>query len=163
MPTVYLSIGSNLGDRRQHFRDALAALDPVIEEGSLRVAGLYETEPVDCPPGSPSFLNSVIEFATDLAPEALLEVTRAIETALGRPRERGKNTPRPVDLDLLLYGAETVVTPDLTVPHPRMMERAFVLLPLAELRPDFLAASRSTDGSGVRRLDEPLISPEGAW
>lgn len=157
MATVYLSIGSNLGDRRQHFRNALAALDPVMEEGSLRVSGLYETEPVDCPRGSPAFLNGVIEFATELAPQALLEVTRAIETALGRPQDRERNSPRPVDLDLLLYGEESIATPELTVPHPRMMDRAFVLLPLAELRPDFIEASRITDGSGVRRLDEPLL------
>lgn len=157
MPIVALSLGSNLGEREANLKAAVDALEPFYLAGSLRVAGVYETEPVDCPPGSPSFLNSVIEFETTLSAEALLAETQAIEARLGRPEEREINAPRPVDLDILLYDDLKIETPTLTVPHPRMKERAFVLCPLAELRPEYEKAATEIAHEGIQRLSFPLF------
>ncbi len=156
MAIVGLSLGANLGDRKANFRAAIEALKPLYLANSLRFAGLYETEPLDCPPGSPLFLNTVIEFETELSPESLLENTQQIELDLGRPEERALNAPRPVDIDMLYYDDLKVSTEFLTLPHPRMMERAFVLCPLAELRPEFSEAALATDHTGVVRLEESL-------
>lgn len=162
MAIVGLSLGANLGDRKANFRAALEALKPLYLADSLRLAGLYETEPVDCPPGSPSFLNTVIEFETELSPESLLEKTQQIELDLGRPQEREVNAPRPVDLDLLYYDDLEIATEFLTLPHPRMMERAFVLCPLAELRPEFSKAALASDRTGIARLTESLLPSNSA-
>jgi 2-amino-4-hydroxy-6-hydroxymethyldihydropteridine diphosphokinase len=135
MPTAYLGLGSNLGDRR-------AALDAAVRrlraEPSLRVlavSGYYETAPVDCPPGSGDYLNAAAAVETDRDPHDLLQLLHRIEHQLGRVRT-GVNAPRTLDLDLLLYGDRVIDTPDLVVPHPRLHERAFVLYPLNEIAPD---------------------------
>ena len=134
MPTyqIYLSLGSNLGDRPANLRAALAALE---KSGVrvLRVSSLYETEPVDYLE-QPWFLNCVAEAQTDLPALELLRALRGIEAALGSHKLIPKG-PRLLDLDILLYGLETIATPDLQVPHPRMLQRRFVLVPLAELAP----------------------------
>ncbi len=135
MPThqIYLSLGSNLGDRPANLRAALAALEQAGVR-VLRVSGLYETEPVDFL-DQPWFLNCVLHAETALPARALLRALRGIEAALGSHKLIPKG-PRLLDLDILLYGLETIAEPDLQIPHPRMLQRRFVLIPLAELAPD---------------------------
>jgi 2-amino-4-hydroxy-6-hydroxymethyldihydropteridine diphosphokinase len=130
--TVYLSLGSNLGDRERNLRDALDRLaEPRLR--ILRVSALYETEPQDvC--NQPWFLNAVAEAETDFFPKQLLARIQKIEQQLGRKRGRPKG-PRTIDIDILLYGQSVIESAELTVPHPRLAERRFVLEPLAELVP----------------------------
>lgn len=159
MPIIYLSLGSNLGDREANLRAAMAALSSA-GVAIRQVSSFYETEPVDYL-DQPWFLNCVVEAETSLEPHALLHALRAIESQLGSYKEFAKG-PRKLDLDILLYGAEAIATDDLQVPHPRMLERRFVLTPLAELAPNLKHASwpetaavllaRLSDSSLVRRL-----------
>ena len=133
MKTVYLGLGSNLGDRREHLSRARALLqssDLLI----ARVSSIYETEPRDFP-NQPCFLNQVIEAQTALFPRQLLARTQAVEREMGRKRTVDKG-PRVIDIDILLYGQFVVHTEALEVPHPRMLDRRFVLEPLAELVPE---------------------------
>ncbi len=133
MKRVYLSLGSNLGDREPALRQAVAALGPAGIR-VLRVSSVYESEPVDVR-DQPWFLNVVVEAETDLFPRQLLARTQSIERKMGRVRTRPKG-PRTIDIDMLLYGDAVIDSTDLAVPHPRMGERRFVLEPLAELAPD---------------------------
>lgn len=128
MITVYLSLGSNLGDREAHIRTALEQLGP------RRVSPLYETEPADYL-DQPHFLNLVAELETALMPRQLLGHVQLIEREMGRRKGIPKG-PRIIDIDVLLYGALVIRTPRLQVPHPRLHERRFVLAPLADLAPD---------------------------
>ncbi len=133
---AYLSLGSNVGDRLGNLRHALQLLDATLGVSVTRVAGLYETEPVGVQ-DQPWFLNSAVEISTDLSPRLLLAAVKAVERAVGRtPTYRWG--PREIDVDILLYGDETVSEADLTIPHPRMQERLFVLLPLRELLPGWV-------------------------
>ncbi len=132
MHIVYLSLGSNVGDRETNLRAAIAALTSAGVRVD-RVSSIYETEPVDYQ-DQPWFLNCVLEAETDMQPHALLQALRAIESQLGGKKEFAKG-PRKIDLDILLYGPETIDTPELQIPHPRMLLRRFVLAPLAELVP----------------------------
>jgi 2-amino-4-hydroxy-6-hydroxymethyldihydropteridine diphosphokinase len=125
---IFLSLGSNLGDREGNLRTAIEYL-PVS-----RVSPIYETEPVDYT-DQPWFLNQVAEIETELSPIELLAATSRIEYDLGRVRSVPRG-PRTIDIDILLYGDRIVNTPDLRIPHPRMAERRFVLAPLADLAPD---------------------------
>jgi 2-amino-4-hydroxy-6-hydroxymethyldihydropteridine diphosphokinase len=130
--TVYLSLGSNVGDRPENLKDAIAALvDAEVEV--RRVSSIYETEPVDLQE-QPWFLNCVVEAQTKLPPLDLLHALRAIEARMGSEKLVVKG-PRLIDLDILLYGDKTIDTPELQVPHPRMHLRRFVLVPLAEIAP----------------------------
>jgi 2-amino-4-hydroxy-6-hydroxymethyldihydropteridine diphosphokinase len=133
MKTIYLSLGSNLGDREGHLREAIAL---VGAEGLrvLRVSSLYETEPMEVR-DQPWFLNLVVEAETDLFPKQVLARIRKIELGLGRRRGRPKG-PRTIDIDILLYGESVIETTELIVPHPRLAERRFVLEPLVELVPE---------------------------
>jgi len=130
---VYLALGSNLGDRMGQLR---AALGELSRSGITpkRVSSIYETEPVDYL-DQPWFLNCVVEAETALAPAALLDTLSAIETKMRRERTVPKG-PRSIDLDILLYDSETIATPRLQIPHPRLQLRRFVLVPLAELAPN---------------------------
>lgn len=128
---AFIGLGSNLGDREAYLRGALAGL--AQQSGKiLAYSGLYETEPVGYR-HQPRFLNAVVCIETDLPPEDLLDVLLEIERTFGRERAI-RWGPRTLDLDLLLYGERTVRTERLTVPHPRMFERSFVLMPLLELK-----------------------------
>jgi len=130
--TVYISLGSNVGDREANLADAvrrLATLGTVT-----RVSSLYETEPVEYL-NQPWFLNCAVELETEKMPRNLLSAILEIERAMGRRRTVSKG-PRSIDLDLLLFGSSIIETPRLTVPHPAMHERRFVLEPLAEIAPE---------------------------
>jgi len=130
--TVYLSLGSNVGDRANNLKDAIAALaDSGVEV--RKVSSIYETEPVDLRE-QPWFLNCVVEAQTELAPLDLLRTLRNIEARMGSKKLVAKG-PRLIDLDILLYADEMIDTPELRVPHPRMHLRRFVLVPLAEIAP----------------------------
>jgi 2-amino-4-hydroxy-6-hydroxymethyldihydropteridine diphosphokinase len=128
---AYVGFGSNLGDREAAIRGAAERL------GVRRLSTLRETEPWGPVPDQPKYLNAVGELETELSPRALLEELLATEKAFGRDREGAvRFGPRTLDLDLLLYGSERLEEPDLTVPHPGLHEREFMLEPLAELAPD---------------------------
>ena len=135
MAISYVALGSNLGDR---WATLAAAVRRLRAEPGVRViesSEFYETAPVNCPPGSGEFLNAVAAVETDRSPHDLLQLLLRVERQFGRERSQ-PNSPRTLDLDLILYGDAVINTPDLIVPHPRMHERAFVLVPLAGIAPD---------------------------
>jgi 2-amino-4-hydroxy-6-hydroxymethyldihydropteridine diphosphokinase len=139
LPVAFVALGSNLGDSRGIVRRALERLKS-LSAAPLRCSGLWETEPVDCPPGSGRFINAVAAL-TPLAgetPETLLEKLQAIEREFGRRAKRIVNEARPLDLDLIAFGGRVVSTAVLTLPHPRAHERRFVLGPLSEIAPEFV-------------------------
>ena len=134
---AYVALGANLGDRAANIRAALDALERTPGVRVTRVSSLIENPAVGGPEDSPSFLNGVAELETTLPPHALLARLLEIEQSLGRER-RTRWAPRPVDLDVILYGDQVIDTPDLKVPHPLMHERRFVLEPLAEIAPEVM-------------------------
>lgn len=136
MTLAYIGLGSNLGDRASYIQGALEKLAAAPGIQLLRTASLYETAPWG-KTDQDWFLNTVAEVASDLSPEELLQTLLEIENTLGRTREV-KWGPRTIDLDLLLYGNEKVDLPHLQVPHPRLAERAFVMIPLGELCPEMI-------------------------
>ena len=133
---AYVALGANLGDAAATLREAAAE---IAGWSSARALGssLWRTEPVDCPPGSPSFLNAALGLQPKpgATPESLLDNLLALEARLGRTRSGLANAPRVIDLDLIAFDIETRATPTLTLPHPRAHQRAFVLAPLAEIAP----------------------------
>ncbi len=133
--TIYLSLGSNLGDRAENLRRAIAAL-PGKGVQTRRVSSFYETEPMDFHE-QPWFVNCAVEAETDLEPQVLLKALREIESELGSRKEFPRG-PRLIDLDILLYGEEILKIPGLEVPHPRMHLRRFVLAPLVEIAPTLM-------------------------
>jgi 2-amino-4-hydroxy-6-hydroxymethyldihydropteridine diphosphokinase len=130
--TAYVGLGANLGDAEAAVRGALEKLDRLPHSRVAVRSSLYRSAPVDA--GGPDFINAVAALETCLAAPQLLEQLQAIENEAGRARP-WRNAPRTLDLDLLLYGDGRIESPQLTVPHPRMHARAFVLLPLAEIAP----------------------------
>ena len=128
---AFLGLGSNLGDRRRHLREAVATLPDVVA-----VSTVYETEPVGGP-DQDRYLNCVVELRTARTARQLLDAARACESAAGRVREV-RWGPRTLDVDVLWVDGEEVAEPDLVVPHPRMFERSFVLVPMSELAPDLV-------------------------
>ena len=159
MARAFLGLGSNLGDRVAHLRDAVGALADVVA-----VSPVYETEPVGGPEQG-AYLNLVVELDTALTPRELLEVCRARETAADRVRGE-RWGPRTLDVDVLWVDGATVCEADLEVPHPRMWARRFVLAPLADLAPDLATADRVAAAEGavrrVGRLDELALEGEEA-
>jgi 3-oxoacyl-[acyl-carrier protein] reductase len=137
MAICFIGLGSNLGDRQSYLDQALAALQEQDRIVVKQVSSYYETDPVGGPPDAPLFLNAVAEIETQLEPSELLSMLLDIERRLGRVR-REKNAPRTIDLDLLLYDDLIQDDPNLTIPHPRMHERGFVLEPMAEIAPDLV-------------------------
>ncbi|MFM7180653.1 MAG: 2-amino-4-hydroxy-6-hydroxymethyldihydropteridine diphosphokinase [Verrucomicrobiales bacterium] len=137
---IGVAMGSNLGDRGQWLARARdAVLAAAGSQSDFRQAPIYATAPVDCPPGSPDFLNTALEL--DIPDGRLTDFHRAcqaIEAEFGRPlpKDRHRNAPRPIDIDLLYLESGTFATPDLILPHPRMANRRFVLVPLARIAPD---------------------------
>jgi len=145
MVTVYIGLGSNLGDRKQNLVQALELLSKhmVVEQ----VSSIYETEPVGYEE-QPLFLNAVCRISTELKPGQLLRLAKKIEAKLGR-MPSFSNAPRPIDIDILLYDNEVFGSKELTVPHPRLAERAFVLVPLAEIAPDLVHPG---SGKAIKKL-----------
>ena len=152
--TVYLGLGSNMGDRQRNLDRALDLLSQRLRV--TRVSSAYDTEPVGNV-NQPRFLNLVCQVYTRLAPQALLALAKGIECKLGRTS--GTQQPRPIDIDILFYGDLVLDTPELVIPHPRLANRAFVLVPLAEIAPDLIhpvyrktikeLLARSTETQGV--------------
>jgi len=133
---VYLSLGSNMGDRESNLAQATMALSINFDISDIKSSSYYETEPlynVD----QPSFLNSVVKCYSTLKPFDFLDVIKRVERMLGRNEKRQKNAPRIIDIDILFHGDAIIETEELTIPHPMLGLRKFVLLPFAELEPNF--------------------------
>jgi 2-amino-4-hydroxy-6-hydroxymethyldihydropteridine diphosphokinase len=150
--TVYLSLGSNLGNREANLRDAVAQLDKVGHVTA--VSSFYETEPVDVT-DQPWFLNRAVELQTELMPRQLLSAVLKIERDMGRRRLQPKG-PRLIDVDILLFGSTVMNDPKLTIPHPAMHERNFVLKPLAEIAP---AVKHPVLKKSIKELLDDLPQP----
>jgi 2-amino-4-hydroxy-6-hydroxymethyldihydropteridine diphosphokinase len=146
---AYVGLGANLGDRERTLRAAVDALAAEAGIEVVSVSTLRETEPLGVGE-QPSFLNGAVELETTLAARELLDRLLAVEQRFGRVRIPGEHGPRTLDLDLLLYGDETIDEPGLTVPHPRVHERRFVLEPLAELAPGLVVPGRGDMESLLR-------------
>lgn len=169
MPTrAGIALGSNLGDSMGQIvaaRDMLCALMP---QGTAHAqAPLYQSAPLDCPEGSPDFLNTVIEIPFAGTPHELLASAREIEAKLGRDKHYAKNAPRSIDIDILYFGDERLDDDALTIPHPQMTRRRFVLQPLADIRPDLvLPGDRLSVSQHLHHLDSaqaPLTLLHASW
>jgi 2-amino-4-hydroxy-6-hydroxymethyldihydropteridine diphosphokinase len=152
--TAFIGIGANLGDPVRAVRGAIASLGGLPATRLVRASSLYRTAPHEA--GGPDYVNAVAQVETALEPLALLDALQQLESQTGRERPY-RNAPRTLDLDLLLYGGERMATPRLVVPHPRMHERAFVLVPLAEIAPEHVATQQlaAVAGQRVERLALP--------
>lgn len=150
---AYVAIGANLGDARAAVQQAMDAIDALPATRVLRRSSLYRTVPVDS--SGPDYINAVVEIGTTLSPLELLQALQGIEQVAGRERPY-RNAPRTLDLDLLLYDELRLDGPALTLPHPRMNQRAFVLVPLAEIAPARVRAEqlRSVAGQLIERLPD---------
>jgi 2-amino-4-hydroxy-6-hydroxymethyldihydropteridine diphosphokinase len=143
---VGIALGSNLGDRSAELDAGIAFLRTLSVLGTALESPRIETAPVDCSPGSPSFLNSVAEIRVDsdsLPPRVLLEKLKAFEHKRGRAAAYEINSPRPLDLDIIYYSCLSIREPDLVIPHPRAHQRRFVLEPLSHLRPELILPGQS--------------------
>lgn len=140
MTQAYIGLGANLGDARRTVKTAADELTHTVGVNQLTLSGFYRSAPVES--SGPDYVNAVAMIQTSLSARSLLEVLQEIEHRHGRERPY-RNAPRTLDLDLLLYGAQIINEPDLTVPHPRMHQRAFVLKPLSDLAPDLRLAQGS--------------------
>lgn len=154
---VYFSLGSNVGGRQKYLSDAVDSLKQQISE--LEVSSFYQTEPWGNK-DQPYFLNICVSGNTDLSPGELLEFIKSVESKLGR-KHTEKWGPREIDIDILFYGSELIELPDIKIPHEYLAERAFVLIPLAEIAPDIIHPvlkesisdlSKKVDSSGIERL-----------
>ena len=132
-----MALGANVGDARGNILRAMRKLEKLSEKPLLR-SSLWQTTPVDCPPGSPPFVNAVVGLVPRAGetPESLLGKLQALEKEFGRQPKKVLNEPRPLDLDLIAFGRETRATPELALPHPRAHLRRFVLQPLSEIAPE---------------------------
>jgi 2-amino-4-hydroxy-6-hydroxymethyldihydropteridine diphosphokinase len=153
MVKAFVGLGSNLGEREVTLRAAIGRLRGLPDVEVIRVSSFRDTEPVG-PVDQPRFLNGAVELETGLTARALLGALLELERAFGRDRSAGAtHGPRTLDLDLLLYGAETIDEPLLNVPHPRLHERRFVLEPLAELDPDLEVPGQGSVQALLAKLD----------
>jgi 2-amino-4-hydroxy-6-hydroxymethyldihydropteridine diphosphokinase len=155
---AYIALGSNLGDARENILRAMERLEGLSAE-PLSWSSLWETAPVDCPPGSPNFVNAVVGMVPvkDETPESLLVKLQSMETEFGRRLKQVLNEPRPLDLDLIAFGDQVRATRRLTLPHPRAHERAFVLRPLCEIAPHLVLPGQTKN---VRQLLRALPAPQ---
>ncbi len=156
METVYLGLGSNMGDRQENLKRALGYLAQRLK--MEQVSPTYDTEPVGNP-DQPRFLNLVCRASTGLEPMALLDLAKGIESKMGRSPHT-PDRPRPIDIDILFYGDRVIKTARLVIPHPRLTERAFVLVPLAEIAPHFV---HPVNGKTVRELRESLSGEQDVY
>jgi 2-amino-4-hydroxy-6-hydroxymethyldihydropteridine diphosphokinase len=151
---AFVALGANLGDAASAIRRAMDQLESFSAQPLLR-SSLWQSEPVDCPPGSPPFINAVVALTPQLeeTPESLLAKLHALEAEFGRQRGNIRNAPRPLDLDLIAFGNQTHASPELALPHPRAVQRRFVLQPLEEIAPDLILPGQTKT---VRELLEGL-------
>lgn len=149
--TAYLALGANLGDAQQAVRQAMQSIGNLPQTQLLACSSLYKTAPVES--SGPDYINAVVQVRTTLSPLALLHAVHGIEEAAGRERP-WRNAPRTLDIDVLLYGDAQIHTPELTIPHPRMWQRAFVLVPLTEIAPERVgqALLDAVADQGIERL-----------
>ena len=152
MTRAHVGLGANLGDRERTLREAVDALGAEDGIEVVAVSTLHETEPVGVGV-QPRFLNGAVALDTTLGARELLDLLLAVEQRFGRVRVPGEHGPRTIDLDLLLYGDEQIEEPGLTVPHPRLHGRRFVLEPLAELAPGLVVPGRGTVESLLTAVD----------
>jgi 2-amino-4-hydroxy-6-hydroxymethyldihydropteridine diphosphokinase len=158
--TAYIGLGSNLDDPESQVRRACAELAQIADSRLVAVSPLYRSEPLG-PPGQPDYINAVARLATTLSPERLLDALQAIEQAHGRVRKERWGA-RTLDLDVLLYGEQVIDSARLTVPHPHMSGRAFVLYPLADIAPELVVPGlgplvgllAACPAEGLERLDD---------
>ena len=155
---AFIALGSNLGDSPALLRDAMDSLEALSTNPLLR-SSLWRSSPVDCPPGSPMFVNAVVALTplSGETPESLLAKLQALERASGRRPKLVLNEPRPLDLDLIVFGWERRASPTLALPHPRACMRRFVLAPLAEICPQFILPGGS---KSVAALLQALVADE---
>jgi len=149
--TAFVALGANLGDAAQTLRDAISALRCTPGIRLVQASSLYRTAPIES--SGPDYINAVAEVATTLTAPALLAALQAIENAAGRERPY-RNAPRTLDLDVLLYGSARIHSTALTVPHPRMGARAFVLVPLHEIAPERVTDEvlNAVSGQSIQRM-----------
>jgi 2-amino-4-hydroxy-6-hydroxymethyldihydropteridine diphosphokinase len=155
LATVYLCLGSNLGERETNLCQALALLS--LQVNLEEVSSIYETEPVSYRK-QPLFLNLVCRITTNMPPEELLRFSKGIEKRLGRVAGRPINSPRSIDIDILFYGKTIMETPELTIPHSRLKDRAFVLIPMNEIAPDL---THPQLGKTISQLARDVEGQEG--
>jgi 2-amino-4-hydroxy-6-hydroxymethyldihydropteridine diphosphokinase len=141
---AFVALGSNLGDSRKIILDAMARLQQFSDAPILK-SSLWQTSPVDCPPDSPKFVNAVVGLAPkeNETPESLLKKLRELEKEFGRSPKTIPNEPRPLDLDLIVFGSEIRNSPELILPHPRAHLRKFVLQPLSEIATDLILPNQT--------------------
>lgn len=153
MVTAYIALGANLGDARATVIQAVKNIGAIQDTRLVRRSSLYSTEPLDST--GPDYINAVVEVSTGLNPQELLSELQQLEQAAGRERPY-RNAPRTLDLDILLYGDITLDSPALVIPHPRMTQRAFVLVPLAEIAPTRVTAAQlqAVCGQAIQRLPD---------
>ena len=155
--TCYLGLGSNIGDRRANLAEAVQRLAQIPAVEIVRTSSIYETAPVG-PQDQPDFFNQVVQVEVSCMPRQLLGLVQGIEQQMGRVRRR-RWGERIIDIDILLYGDETIDELDLQIPHPQMLARQFVLVPLAEIAPDLAlpdgrrAADAAAGSAQVRRVE----------
>lgn len=151
-----IALGSNLGDAARNVRKAMDRLQE-IARGPLLCSALWQSAPVDCPPGSPPFVNAVVGLQPDAGetPESLLRKLQEFERAFGRRPKRIINEPRPLDLDLIAFAAQVRAGPELVLPHPRAHQRRFVLEPLSEIAPDFVLPGQTQTAKELLRSLPP--------
>ncbi len=153
---AYIGLGSNMGDGAEAIRRALAVLQSADDIELLRVSSLYSTAAWGRTE-QPDFTNAVAEISTSMTAQQLLQKLLQLESELGRTRDRGHWGPRLIDLDILSYASEQISTANLTLPHPRMHERAFVLIPLLELEPDYSIAGLGSAQEWLEKLQNQPV------